>query len=65
MIIDHQFGNGPPVLWETMIFRKSTKESDLYCERYTSRQAALEGHARVVTALLAGKTPEQLNDCDG
>jgi len=62
--IDHQFGNGPPVLWETMIFNRETGDSDLYCERYTSREAALRGHARVVAALLAGKTPEDLNDCE-
>jgi hypothetical protein len=40
--IDHNFGsNGPPVLWETMIFGGP---QDGYQERYSSREAALEGH---------------------
>jgi hypothetical protein len=41
LALDHDFtGEGPPVLWETMIFGG---EHDGYQERYTSRQEALEG----------------------
>jgi hypothetical protein len=43
--IDHQFGIGPPVLWETMIFGGP---SDGSCVRYTSLAAAIEGHAGAV-----------------
>jgi hypothetical protein len=43
--LDHGYG-GSPILWETMIFGGS---HDSYCERYTSRAAALEGHAKAVT----------------
>lgn len=40
---DHDFTmQGPPVLWETMIFGG---EHDQYCDRYTSRADAEAGHA--------------------
>lgn len=40
--MDHSFtGGGDPVLWETMIFGS---EHDGYQERYTSREAAEQGH---------------------
>lgn len=39
-------GNGcPPYLWETMVFGGV---KDGHCERYSSRKAAREGHARTV-----------------
>jgi hypothetical protein len=41
---------GPRVLWETMIFGL---DDDSYQERYTSREAALEGHARAVEIVKA------------
>lgn len=43
--LDHNFYGGPPVLWETMIFGGP---HDQYQERYTSREAALEGHEEAV-----------------
>ena len=41
-------GDGPPILWETMIFGGA---HDLRITRYTSKLAALQGHARIVGAL--------------
>jgi hypothetical protein len=39
---DHNyFGDGPPLLWETMIFGG---DHDGYRDRYASRAAALAGH---------------------
>jgi hypothetical protein len=43
--LDHNWGLGPPVLWETMIFGGAL---DNYQERYTSRAAAIAGHAAAV-----------------
>jgi hypothetical protein len=44
--LDHRYqGEGPPVLWETMIFGG---KHDQYQERYTSCAAAVEGHQRAV-----------------
>lgn len=44
---DHNFiPGGPPVLWETMIFKNGM--GDVYTERYTNYDAALAGHKRAV-----------------
>jgi hypothetical protein len=40
--LDHAFSNGPPVLWETMIMGGPL---DGYQRRYSTRGAALAGHA--------------------
>ena len=45
--IDHQFADGPPRLFETMIFLGDSR-SDVYCRRYPTRDAARDGHARAV-----------------
>lgn len=39
--IDHQFGKGPPILWETMIFGGQHNEAQ---SRYASHDDALKGH---------------------
>jgi len=46
--LDHCFGDGPPVIFETMVF--TTKESldDLDCKRYSTEAEALAGHAKMV-----------------
>jgi hypothetical protein len=51
--LDHSFtpGDGPPVLWETMIFGG---EHAGYQERYTSHVGAVEGHARAVAMAFGG-----------
>lgn len=53
--LDHNFSlNGPPVLFETMIFPVDAKgeyirgEALDYMERYTTWELALEGHRRAV-----------------
>jgi hypothetical protein len=38
-------GNGPPLLWETMIFGAPHDE---YQERYATRAEAIAGHARAL-----------------
>ena len=43
--MDHGFGDGPPVLWETMMFNDSGRPG--LQERYTSRQEAQAGHERI------------------
>ena len=51
--MDHNHGNGPPVLWETMVFPLDPRTgehdwSELECRRYTTAQAAREGHAEIL-----------------
>lgn len=41
--LDHSFGDGPPLLFETMIFGG---KHDQYQERYSTRTEALMGHMR-------------------
>lgn len=41
LALDHQWGDGPPVLWETLVFGGPL---DGEMDRYTSRAAALRGH---------------------
>ncbi len=60
--IDHAFGDGPPVLWETMVFwqkaGQAMRTTD-FQRRYTSCEAALQGHAETVGALERGEEPEE------
>lgn len=44
--LDHSFGDGPPLLFETMIFNHPELED--YQERYTTWEEAEAGHARAV-----------------
>jgi hypothetical protein len=54
--LDHQFGNGPPILWETLVFGGPL---DGEMDRYPTREAALAGHqamcVRVAELIAAGK----------
>ncbi len=43
--INYQWGRGPPILYETMVFGG---QNDEYTERYHTRQEAINGHERVV-----------------
>ena len=57
--LDHNFGNGgPPVLWETMIFPMDDW-GELYCDRYSSHEAAVEGHKKAVELAKLGKFDEE------
>lgn len=51
--MDHGYGGGIPVLWETMVFdTESNDEFNDYQERYTSHNEAVAGHLSVVKAIL-------------
>jgi hypothetical protein len=53
--IDHNFGDGPPVIFETMIFNTRSLESawhDEYCARYGTEDAAQEGHLEAMRWLI-------------
>lgn len=45
LTIDHAWDDGPPVLWETMVFGGPHHEHQ---ERYTSWDDAIAGHKRIV-----------------
>jgi hypothetical protein len=52
--IDHAFGGGDPVLWETMSFGG---DYDLACDRYRSKRDALVGHELWVLVAKGEVTP--------
>lgn len=53
LAIDHSFGTGPPLLFETMVFLNETRPYDKggYQNRYTTWAEAEKGHAEVVAEL--------------
>jgi hypothetical protein len=48
--IDHSFGRGAPVIFESLVLG-GPHDGD--CDRYTTEDAAREGHMRIVQALVA------------
>lgn len=53
--MDHSFGEGPPVLYETMVFPAGTVD-DRDCRRYRTRAEAVAGHAEMVAKWLKTNT---------
>ena len=52
--LDHSFTNGPPLLYETMVFGGP---HDGCMDRYSTRDEAMAGHVRFVRAIQAGEEP--------
>jgi hypothetical protein len=48
MGLDHNWGDGPPLIFETMVFGGPLSDE---CERYTTKEEAREGHSRWVAAV--------------
>lgn len=49
--LNHQYGDGPPLIFETMIFPKNGDDINYdghYSERYSTEAEAIEGHKRAV-----------------
>jgi hypothetical protein len=46
--LDHAFGDGPPLIFESMVFGPDSSV-DLDCIRYSTREQAELGHAELVT----------------
>jgi hypothetical protein len=51
LALDHQWGDGPPILWETMIFGG---QFDQWQERYSTKAEALAGHLRLLARVAGG-----------
>lgn len=64
MGVDHSFGGGPPLIFETMIFDTSRKKplgnnrmslgKEVYCDRYSTWDEALVGHQKAVEWVMEG-----------
>jgi len=48
--LDHQFGNGSPLLFETMVFRNGDGQD---MDRYSTWDEAIDGHQRMVARVQA------------
>lgn len=48
--LDHNFLEGEPILWETMIFSESEDQNKYegYQERYITKKEAIEGHQKAI-----------------
>lgn len=52
--LDHNWGGGPPLVFETMVFGSEVgDELDQYQERYPTLESAMAGHERAVAAVQA------------
>lgn len=62
--MNHRYGDGPPLIFETMVFAapdgEVTNWGDLYADRYSTEAEALAGHTSVVEQLQAGVAVEDL-----
>lgn len=60
--MDHGWGQGPPLIFETMVFAADHDERtlgpDLDLHRWSTEEAALRGHAEVVTLVRATTVEE-------
>lgn len=61
--LDHNFGVGEPLYYETMVFELDEDEyiktfEDLYMERYATEEQAKEGHKRIVEMIRKGTEKE-------
>lgn len=50
--LDHAYGGGKPILWETMIFGGENDQA--YQERYASYEQAIEGHQKAINFIKTG-----------
>lgn len=58
--IDHGFGEGPPLIFETMICRRGVWLD--FCERYATEEEAVAGHALALEWLARGMPPGHETD---
>jgi hypothetical protein len=49
--LDHGFGQGPPLIFETMVFPPDGRlpYEEEYCERYATEKEARDGHEQALT----------------
>jgi hypothetical protein len=57
--IDHSYFQGPPVLYETMIFGG---KHDQYLRRYSNKEQAIEGHIKAINIVIKPDIHAKVND---
>lgn len=53
--LDHSFGGGPPLIFETMVFVQGEGGNDLDCRRYATEAEALAGHEEILEEIRSGR----------
>ena len=61
--LNHQYGDGPPLIFETMVFPASGADRDQ--ERYSTEADAWVGHAKMVNKWTRLPPPLGAEACDG
>ena len=56
--LDHNFGPGNPLIFETMVFPKEHEWGQLDCERYSTEEQAIVGHDTMVEKWGSAQLPE-------
>lgn len=56
--LNHQFGDGPPLIFETMVFPQDSY-SELRCDRYSTWKQAEAGHAEAIQWVKDGMPEEE------
>jgi hypothetical protein len=56
LTLDHSFGSGPPLLFESMLLDENCQDEDM--ERYSTWEEAEAGHARMVERAQKGEPDE-------
>lgn len=46
--LNHQYTDGPPLIFETMIFNEENNGEDIGCQRYSTKLEALAGHIHAI-----------------
>jgi hypothetical protein len=42
--MNHRYNDGPPLIFETMIFDEKSNSADIGCQRYSTKVEAIAGH---------------------
>ena len=63
--LDHNWGNGPPLIFETTVFGVKAVNGDQYQDRYTTEERAREGHRRIVESEKSGTPLSENGVTDG
>jgi hypothetical protein len=64
--LDHEWRDGPPVLFETMVFAHEAmafahrESADFFRRRYSTWEQASLGHRAIVAGLAGGRRPDEL-----
>jgi hypothetical protein len=49
--LDHQFGDGQPLIFETMVFSSKDDFSEERCKRYSTLKEAIKGHKNIINEI--------------